>query len=402
VKVWLKRIALALLALLAVSGTVFWVLVRSWRRDFEAEVQALENAGSTSNPFSFEPPPIPKEQNAALLIEEACRLVQQLPDEDGIDWTGLTEGRWYEAAGVDRFLVDRKEVSDKLQQALLLPRVRFTVDYSKGYGILNPVLGEILKCKRVFVSRAVRAMKAGTTAAPDLLAYLELIRRLREDPPLITQLIRCVMLQEVVELLRHPDLKLTSAEWKVLSEAFEKDSFGPAFIRGFELERAMTVHLSRTYFLRGLQPPDVEQFPSMFWTGAFAPRVLADYLRTMGRILDLSRKPFWEVHAEQRALESELTGDVRWGRIFSHLLGPVFLKTRTNMTQADAWREMGAAFCRLKSFAITPETTDGLDLFSGKPLLYRKTAKDFELWSVGPNLQDDEGREDDLVLKSRN
>lgn len=44
--------------------------------------------------------------------------------------------------------------------------------------------------------------------------------------------------------------------------------------------------------------------------------------------------------------------------------------------------------------SLVPEFTESvpMDLFSGRPLQYRRTVTGFELYSVGPNETDDEGR----------
>ena len=69
------------------------------------------------------------------------------------------------------------------------------------------------------------------------------------------------------------------------------------------------------------------------------------------------------------------------------------------MARAQAMQRAAAAFCRIKAEGRVPGTLEVIDPLTGKPMIYRRTDKGFELRSVGLSPRDG-GSGDDIVLKS--
>jgi hypothetical protein len=167
------------------------------------------------------------------------------------------------------------------------------------------------------------------------------------------------------------------------------------------MERAVAIDVCRKYFISGQVPGGGK---SPIGTGSpgghLGVRSAGKYLRDIARAIELVRKPY----AEARNGEVELRKDVERERgvtdFLSLLLWPSIERSHQNEAAAEARCRMAAAFCRIKAAGRIPESLEAADPCTGKPLLYRRLEKGFELRSPGPNQADDGGAEDDLVLKS--
>lgn len=84
----------------------------------------------------------------------------------------------------------------------------------------------------------------------------------------------------------------------------------------------------------------------------------------------------------------------------SNLLIPAYFRAHGLMTGTQASQAAAAAFCRIKAEGKIPDSLDVLDPFTGKSMLFTRTDNGFQLLSVGQNLRDDGGEDDDIMLKS--
>jgi len=75
------------------------------------------------------------------------------------------------------------------------------------------------------------------------------------------------------------------------------------------------------------------------------------------------------------------------------------VRSHQNEATAEARCRMAAAFCRIKAEGRAPEAREVIDPLTGKPMIYRRSEKGFEIRGVGLTLKDG-GTGDDLVLKS--
>ena len=127
-----------LFACAVLGAIVFAVLVLlilfggpDWDEEFEAELRALRAAGGSVRLADFSPPPVPDDENGALLYEEAFADLRRLQEERGrdvdapweepVDWKALSE-----------YVEHYRPALPALREAGRKPRFRFGIAYEKG------------------------------------------------------------------------------------------------------------------------------------------------------------------------------------------------------------------------------------------------------------------------------
>jgi hypothetical protein len=405
VKTWLRRILCGLGLLLVTGWISVWALGRTWRREFDEEVRRLEQSGAPVKASQLAPPPIPDEQNAALPIAEAALLLEALQKENEADWDQLSDEEGPDFEFLKSTLGKCREPLDKLALALGRPRCRFPVDYAAGCQAKNDALRGLLGFARALNARALLSLEAGDSAAAarDLRLILRLSECLSNEPFLVSQLVRYVIVERAFEVLKRDRLDLPADEWKDLSSAFEKQSLGEDFVRAFLMERATAIDLCRNYFFLGRVPRSLVGEPSDM--GSFAALVFAksglNHLRVMGRAIDLVRRPYVEARLGERQLRREVELAHGAANIVTGLLLPAMLPAHQKEARAEAQLRMAGAFCRIKADGRIPESLELGDPCTGKSFLYTQAEGGFELRSPGLNLKDDGRDEDEMLLKTR-
>jgi len=400
-RLWIGLIGLGLLGV--ASAITVWSVVRSWRSNFEDAVRRLDQDGAPVEPGRMAPPQVPDAENAALLIVEAARLLDALKDEDKPELDGLPDEEGQDPETLKPYLEKCRGALEKLDEALRRPRCRFPIDYAAGVEAELHGVTSIVEFARLLHARAVLLLRAGdrAAAAQDLRSILRLSESLSQEPMLICQLIRYSVVGEAFDLLKRDRLVLPEQEWKNLAAAFEAPAYGDVFARSFLMERAVAIDVCRKYFIAGQVPGGGRNAMRTGSAGGhLGVRSATKYLRDIARAIELVRKPY----VEARAGEAELQNDVERGRsvtdFLSLLLWPAVVRSHQREAAAEAQCRMAAAFCRIKAAGLVPETFEVADPCTGKPLLYKRLEKGFELRSPGPNQADDGGAEDDIVLKS--
>jgi hypothetical protein len=402
-KLWLRIALIGLGVLLLAPWITVWALTRSWRRDFEDEVGRLEQSGAPVAPGRMAPPEVPDGENAAPLIIEASRLLDALKDEDKPDWDELPEEEAKDPESLKPYLEKCRGALAKLDEALRRPRCRFPVDYAAGLEAELPGITSLGDFARLLNARAVFSLRAGDPAgaARDLRSILRLSECVSEEPLLVAQLIRYLLIEQAFDLLKRDRLKLPEQEWKDLAAAFEAPPLRDAFARAYLMERAVAIDACRKYFLSGQLPGGGKMSAGGGWfAGVFGARSGARYLREIGRAIELVRKPYPEARAGEMELENDIARSRGVTDIVSLLFLPAVSRAHQREAAAEARCRMAAAFCRIKAGGRVPESLEVIDPCSGKPMAYRRLEGGFELRSVGPNEKDDGGGEDDIVLKA--
>jgi len=402
-KLWLRISLIGLGLLVVASWITVWAVARSWHRDFDGEVRRLEESGAPVEPGRMAPPPIPDDENAALLIVEAGHLLEAGGEDDKPDWDELPDEEGQDPENLKPYLEKCRGALDKLAEALRRPRCRFPINYAAGLEAELPGISSLVGFARLLNARAVLSLRAGdrAAAARDLRSILRLSEGLSQEPMLVCQLIRYVLVEQAFTLLKRDRLDLPEQEWKELAAVFETPSFGDVFARSYLMERAVAIDVCRKYFFSGQLPGGGKNPAGTGWiAGLIGARSGTSYLREIGRAIELVRKPY----AEARAGEIELQKDIERSRgmtdVLSRLLLPAILRAHQNEAAAEARCRMAAAFCRIKAGGRVPDALEVADPCTGKLMLYRRLDGGFELRSIGPNQTDDGGAEDDIVLKS--
>ena len=186
-------------------GWTIWNAVASYR--LEQAIEAASAAGWMGTieelergleQFGGAPEP---EENAAPLFRAVFAFMEGLPEPE--DWTG--EDRHSVPAEVENLIGEYEEVFALLERARSRPRCKFDLEWREGAAMrmnhLFPVRRAVLMCR----ARAILRVNAGDHegAIEDLRLGFAVANALREEPILISQLVRIAAASIVTDALQH-------------------------------------------------------------------------------------------------------------------------------------------------------------------------------------------------------
>lgn len=186
------------------------------------------------------------------------------------------------------------------------------------------------------------------------------------------------------------------------------------FLQSMQLFFAGPVNLSEDDISPGPSPADLPQ-PNPFIkligglltrlvTGPWVKPNIVKYLELMAEFEDICRQPYWKARPELLRWEttvSDLSGFYSLSNL--SLGGMTRYAEQVARAQARALAaRLGLALSAYKQqtgsypddlASLAPDFIDEipLDPFTGEPFIYRKEADGFILYSIGPNLTDDDG-----------
>lgn len=432
-----------------VLGLVYAGLVVAGNMAVRREKAALEAAGFPTRPEQVIPAAIPDKDNAAPLYNAAVKALKDVPfkGETSFDGVTVTSSNLFdhfgrtavavrkspddvEAAKNFDTLVRDPRVADFLasvERASALPGYRQENDYSKGAEMSLPHAPDNLTVSQILAALALQQMRQGNTVAAwrTIEISFRFADTLRDEPLVISQLVR--LSQQVIAIESMKDLAAVSAPPDEVSQRIQKQ------LSLYDVEKSMALALNgeRIFFggwafsrprsdlskwasiLSGLSNEDQKTpyflkalalFPySSRWSAAlFGPLVMpwdyALYLKTMHAML---AEPFSNeiVTADQSFEELPAYG------VLTRLVVPALSGCRSRALYGDGALMVGllglkAVGYKQKHGIFPPDlqvlgAQDFVDPCTGNPLVYRPEPNGFLLYSVGPDLTDDGGREYD-------
>ena len=427
----LKRLSIIFLCLFLVWAVFLWL---SWVR-LQRAYAALEKADRPMKIEQIIPKPIPDSENAAVLYQEAFKLLEseKVGEEDVIRYTGKLLFD-YTVATVPKEKLD--ELRPVLQlhavaQAVSLvaggekrPGCGFHLDYRLGAEMtVQPVIVMMRGISRLLALKARLETVDGESeqAWTTIVAALKLADSLRDEPTLVCQLVRIAQFGLTVQAIqRLGDCSLPADEQAVAVDRLLTgfDNLRP-LVNGMDGDRLIVGEACfsgppRAYafsVLRDLRcrlgKPTGERFLSVPLAGPLMPLRNADhatYLDVMRQGAEMAGTPYYRCDlVRESAIESRIR---RWLPI-AHSLAPGVLAVKarhTTMQAQVAVTRVGLALKRHKrahgTYPTDLTTIDPaimkdvpVDPFSGKPLIYRaEKGEGFVLYSVGENRKDDGGK----------
>jgi len=235
-------------AALALSPLVFMALAHRLEARLERVLRDLASAGMPVKATDLAKPPIPDEENAALVYQEAFRGLSLSYEEEEL----VRHARRGNSSLSDPAATARaKEALGRNARALRLIRrastmagCRFPRDWSKGMETLFPEYGKLKLCSRLLAIDSLMSLKAGR--ADEALATCGTMLRVADaadEPTLIGQLVRYAIigitsrsLGVVLEQGR-PSEK----ECRSLADQIGGIELTPALITALQGERAMGI-----------------------------------------------------------------------------------------------------------------------------------------------------------------
>lgn len=473
---WLKIIgwlAVWLVTLLALGAAIEnWLGARAWR-DAVAEAAA---AGEKVDLAAVIPPPVPDEQNlAAIPLFKPLFDYEQLPPTrenpfgeakwrdpaakerleklklpSAKETTHWREGQFADLAVWQRELAPEEEVAppqspgavvfralarfdpelDALREAVPRPRSRFPVHYEDHVAAVLPHVGVLREFTRILRVRTLAELSLGDAEAAqrDLLLGLRLAEALREEPLLISQLVRMAQVESLMQPLWEG---LARRQWNeaqlgAIDAALQRADFLAAFQNAIRGERAIfggpaldSVKKDPALMLAALVAPGTptersRAGRSIFWlipsgwidfNKAHLSRAYGQFIKTA----DPSARRFFP-EAAQRA-EDEFKREIGAHRrsprkLLAALAFPAVARTVERFAESQATVDLARVAIALERHRLAhgtwPESLDTLapayrataphDVMSGEPLRYRRgPGEGFTLYSVGWNGRDDGG-----------
>ncbi len=324
----------------------------------------------------------------------------------------------------------------RLKDAATRPRAVFGIHWSEGFEALLPHLREMKKANMVLELRSKARLAHGDAVAAwdDALGAVRLADVLREEPLLISQLVRFAQMNLAARTVRngiiaHAWTESQLAELQRAVDPWRPAAGLPAAVRG---ERAIAgMGFDRWTSNRRPLAEDAnvlaagnsgDERPGANFSAYVIPSGwLRDAQATLAlygqAVIDALRPAVAQMPADglgpvRNQVESIARGYRQgsvWnrpGNLFVAMLAPGYGNVVTKAFKAEQVARSTAVACALERHRIArgayPETlaalvpvflpTLPLDVMDGKPMRYARTPEGgFRLWSVGPNGRDDGG-----------
>ena len=429
-KTWtlrLVKILAGLLVALLVLHSLLLVASGLALRNARAEFRA---AGRPMAPAEIIPKAVPPSENAAPLYASAFALLDSktvagkklstyavdLGREFSMDPDSDEKRIAFEQALANETVV---QALDLIRQATARPRCNFDLPYDQGALMLVPHVNGLLSAGRILSSAILLETRRGDdqNAWQSLFQFLRMADALRDEPVLISALVRISMLQSALASARlvaeafPPDDETRERLERLIAAA---DHLHPVLL-AFDGERLffgdwIFDHNNAHRLIQnvlGVGGPGLKP-RYLAWLLSYRPSRQfqhAAYLRIVKQSADDLARPLGD---SPPAPESDPSMQDRWYGGILYAFAPSYFRARvvTLRLQAHARiTQTGLALLRHKAAygaypaalaEIDPQFLPEipLDPFTGKPLVYRPEADGFVLYSLGENLADDGGAEE--------
>lgn len=431
------RIAKWVLFLLgcAVACSPFAVAIAAWRAEagLAEAVAEIASRREPLMPADLVRPPIPDEENAALVYEQAFEAIE-LSEEDEELLADLRRGESSlddpAAGGRARDILKRNEEAlDLIHRAADMPRCDFRVDWSKGYDVGFPQFSKLRTCGRLLAFESLMLLDAGRVdEAADVCGAIFRVANAAEEPCTIGQMVRYAIngmgSRALSAVLREsqPDSDLC----RRLADEIGRTDLVSSFEEALKGERALAratfaaVRLAKDPLdaIEDLQAGPLPESSESSEGGrperppkqSYMARWMlasdeAEYLQRMARVIEDAPRPYREA---RRALEELSYLQVTYlppPTVVTAMLLPAFDRTFARRDSAIAQLRLAEAALLLKACkgegGEYPESLAELeelvgrellaDPFSGTSLVYQREGDGFLIYSWGANLEDDGG-----------
>lgn len=389
---WLRKAAwaLAILVLALVGVWTVWNVVGT--RRIEQAVDELRAAGFPGRIDEIESwrlggEPPAAEENAAPLYRAAFALIEAEgkppPAEDDT------------AKGIRRWLSDELEAAlpdygpalEELHRAAARPRCRRELRWEDGYELELPDLMPARSAARLLGARALGRSRSGEHggAVEDLRALFALARSFREEPILISQLVRFGVDRIGLDVLEV--VLPTCTDPVAVVEGLRLDAVGGSVAMSFAMESVIVLSLATG----GTDMDGAEELRLAFGAasilGPYLKCDIAHLSRGLTRMAVAAQQPYPVARPETQRIQDEA---LEGGGLMTGMLLPA-------MAHSIEKEGAIAARCRLASVAarclahrrkegVYPESldevsTDIVDPLSGRPFLLERRAGELVLAS---------------------
>ncbi len=246
-KMW-ERVVLVLGIFLVVAAVFYTIVNYSASRQLSKEREKTEASGGHLDWRDLVPPPIPDDENAAIIYQKVFPLMEKGNEEEEEAFKVVFKGdrvNWSEEdVQVIRSLVEKnKEALSLIWEATLREKCRFPLAYENGPAVLLPHLTNMRRGARLLAAKALLQKEDGEVeeAVETCKAGLRMGRSLQPEPLLISQFVRIAINSIVLHSL---ELILNQNEanpmiYSTLLKELDEFEGHEAFTRCLEGERTI-------------------------------------------------------------------------------------------------------------------------------------------------------------------
>jgi hypothetical protein len=409
----LKGIAVALVVL----ALIYFLAVGVSAARLRGAYAALRADGRPMALSDIIQPEIPETENAAPLYESAALLLKAQPttEKDFLRHVGDLSGEYIDGSITPDKLVKLKEMLDQdivaralwiVEQGSRRHSCRFDLDYDAGIYMLLRHLPDLRSFARILGAKACLEAQSGhlDRAWDAVQIQLRLGDALRTEPIVVSQILRmavvrisCATVKKLCEI-ELPDMQ-QSADLSDMLKSFEDvrplvlATDGERLLVGewaFSLPRGELLK-QRDLVREGEWPDDVLSVLGV----SFKPVFLSyhtSYLRIMhesAKMLEgtTTAEQFSNKERESRGLARSLVPAMTRVKVIYQTMQADIRVIRTGLALLRDKQTRGEFPQTLAGF----EQADVTDPFSGAPLIYRSSADDFILYSIGEDERDNAG-----------
>ena len=416
-----------------VLGIIFGVLIViylafdiTFSIQLHNKIAELKRQGKPTTIAEIIPPPVPDEENAAILYNRAFELVTSENEDAAINKTKKIIHELKSLSDISEWTNEQKREISKLINSYELqkiyslleegsqkPKCRFDLEYEKGgANITMPHLNSMRDAVRFLCLRALVEVEEGNLeeAFNVLLVGLKISNHLKDEPTLVSQLVRVACDNIIIECIESiaGSKGIPIEKVKLIINELSYHTYIEPFIKAMDGER---VHFGIWTFERVLRGEfsvwrscgcwDVPLDVAIYESSLNKPALKRDFIWYLTLFSNMQEKHnllYYEIAASIQ--EEKIEKQIPRYCFFTKILLPAYNRARETMAKHKANIEVCKTGLVLKIYKTEngayPETLSSLsevpvDPFSGKELIYKKSGDGFILYSLGPDMKDDGG-----------
>lgn len=412
-------------------------------RELKGAIISAKKAGLPLTIKEIIPPPVPDNENAAILYEECFLIYEKLKKKYSKEWEDMHFERKFDIKGLS---LDQKKrltgifndpdfvgMYDLLKKAGNMPSCRFNLKYEKGFLMELPHLGKLRVIIKMLTVKILLLMEENkyNEALGFAMVSFNIGEALKDEPIYISQIYRLSYNYIVMEGLRDaisnmpPDAVPADACRRLITViGLKKDNAG--LRKGLEGDTAFNVDIFgkiihgevRLNEIFAADFPGGDLLAKIFWrfyTSYLGKPLMkkdsAFYLNSTLKILGISFSPYYEIKDKIVKFEKEF-GDaslrissVQWKHPVSSKFLPWLISKQKEWAENTAKLDDFKIALALKIYKaekgeypnslniLTPGYLPELpkDPFTGRDYIYRREADGFIVYSIGKNEKDEGG-----------
>jgi hypothetical protein len=415
------KVSHVLIILLVVCIGLYVYYRLNLKSGLKARIDAIQSAGYPVTCAELDtwykiPPNV---ENAAYTIEEALSVFKKWDKEksESLPITGSAKlpPRTEPLAAdmkalIAEYVADNNEALELLHKAAGIEYCRYPIDLSAGLATVLPNMGEMRNAVRLLGLEAILHADDGNGAVATLSVISEfgIARSLVREPVMVSQLVRggcqstaILTLEQVLNRV-----ELTEEQLSELAKCVRQSESLSDISRAFVGERCMGIDFFNNPGIINPSNVRINPFFSFYKAVGMAEADAVIYLDLMDGYMKCTRLP---LHERQKAADAVVakSNSVSKAHLLLHTIMPSLsgvitqdLRTIAHLRTADA--ALAVQRYHLKAGKLPDKLADLVptylesvpkDPFDGNDLRYKEFEGGFEVYSIGPDLSDDGGKE---------